>query len=101
MRTNVVLCAGRLSVMIAAAMGIGPIEAETMSFFRQLTTRGIDEAIAVAADATGIYVLGGLAVAKYDSRGNELWTRELGPFVSGNIRSIVAAADGTCMLMFA
>src|SRR5256885_2039057 len=51
-------CSRQLSAMIVAAMAISPMQAQTMSFFRQFTTPGFDRAIAVAADASGIYLIG-------------------------------------------
>jgi uncharacterized protein (TIGR03437 family) len=98
MKTNVVL------PLLLAAMAISPMQAQTMSFFRQFTTPGIDRAIAVAADASGINVIGNrpaaggessAGVRKYDSRGNELWTREFSVSASGNVRLFSAAADAT------
>src|SRR6185503_4020428 len=69
-------------------------------FFRQFSTPGIDRATAVAADASGIYVIGnrgfsqGGGVRKYDSRGNELWTRELS-VPARSLQVVGAAADAT------
>src|SRR5262245_5683262 len=94
-------CSRQLFAMIVAAMAISPMQAQAMSFFRQFTTPGINRAIAVAADASDIYVIGtrptpeGLTragVRKYDSRGNELWTRE---FSDPALRNVRAAADAT------
>jgi uncharacterized protein (TIGR03437 family) len=77
------------------------MQAQTMSFFREFTTPGMDRALAVTADASGIYVIGsrpspgGListGIRKYDSRGNELWSRELGASPSGNPRAAANAA---------
>lgn len=47
---------------------------QTLSFFRPIP--GMDRATAVAANASGIYVAGS-GVGKYDSQGNELWTRRV------------------------
>src|SRR5437762_2860794 len=84
MKTNVVLCSRQLSAMIVAAMAISPIQAQTMSFFRQFTTPGMDRAIAVAADASGVYVFGrdfppnASYLRKYSPDGAEVWTTRFG-----------------------
>jgi len=79
-------CFGLVFMLVALGLAIGtrPMQGQTMSFFRQFTTPGMDRATAVAADASGIYVAGHRPaqsifswrtdVRKYDSRGNELWT---------------------------
>jgi hypothetical protein len=64
-----------------------PVQGQTMSYSREFNTREIDRALAITVDQSGIYVLGsrpnpqgGLGSAgirKYDSSGNELWTRPL------------------------
>src|SRR5689334_8203047 len=105
MKTNAVFCARRFSAMIVAAMAIGPMQAQTMSFFRQFTTPGIDRAIAVAADTSGIYVAGNgpveqgvqarAGIRKYDSRGVELWTREFSMPTGARLTLSAAAADAT------
>src|SRR4051812_34610295 len=68
------------------AIGAHSMEAQSSTFFREFNTPGMDWAAAVAADASGIYVIGNkppspggqrhAGVRKYDSQGNELWTRE-------------------------
>src|SRR6185503_7517407 len=85
-------CSSQLFAMIVAAMAISPMQAQTITFFRQFTTPAINQATAVAADASGIYVvgnrqasLGGAGIIKYDLLGNELWTREIGVPESGNV----------------
>jgi uncharacterized protein (TIGR03437 family) len=87
--------------VVAVAIGAVPAQGQTMSFFRQFTTPGMDRAIAVAADASGIYVAGNrpapggpgsTGVRKFDSRGNELWTREFSAVARGVVS---AAADAT------
>ena len=52
--------------------GTGPMAGQTLSFLR--LTPGTDRATAMAANASGIYVVGS-ELRKYDSAGNELWTR--------------------------
>jgi uncharacterized protein (TIGR03437 family) len=76
------------------------LQGQTISFFRQFETPGMDRATAVAVDGSGIYVIGnkgfsqGGGVRKYDSRGNELWTREFS--VPGeSVHFAGAAADAT------
>jgi hypothetical protein len=95
---------GRVFMVMALGVGItvGSAQGQTISFFRTFSTPGIDRATAVAADASGIYVFGirpapgggegSAGVRKYDSRGDELWTREVGAPTSGAVDSIVAAA---------
>jgi uncharacterized protein (TIGR03437 family) len=81
--------------------GVGSVFGQTISFLRQFTTPAMDRADAVAADATGIYVIGNrpeltghpdrAAVRKYDTSGNELWTREFSAAGRG-IRFLKAAS---------
>ena len=52
--------------------GTASMPGQTLSFLR--TSAGMDRAAAVTTDASGIYVIGN-GVRKYDSSGNELWTR--------------------------
>jgi uncharacterized protein (TIGR03437 family) len=90
-------------VALGLAIGARPMPGQTISFFRQFTTPGMDRATGVAADASGVYVIGnrpappggggGSGVRKYDSRGNELWTREFSAPAPGNVQLIQAAAD--------
>lgn len=62
---------------------------------RQFGTRGLDAATAACADESGVYVIGWLDetlpgqesaggqdcyIRKYDSQGNELWTRQFGAY---------------------
>src|SRR5690349_8230311 len=54
--------------------GTRPMPGQTLSFLRP--TPGMDRATAVAANASGIYVVGS-GLRKYDADGNELWTRPL------------------------
>ena len=109
MKTKVVFFSRQLSAMIVAAMAISPMQAQTMSFFRQFTAPGIDSASAVAADASGIYVIGNGAspgglnsagVRKYDSRGNELWTREFSVLTGARVTLSPAVADTTGFYVF-
>ncbi len=72
--------------------GTAPLPGQTLSFLR--TSAGVDRAAAVAAEASGIYVLGN-GVRKYDFRGNELWTRAF----SGPGFGFGVAADSTGVYM--
>src|SRR5687768_7812618 len=93
-----------LIVLVLSSM-TGPAQAQTISFNHQFTTPGIDRATAVAADASGIYVIGdrpsprGFAgkagVRKYDPLGNELWTREFNTATPESTRLIGVAVDAT------
>lgn len=96
------MCCSFGFILIASGPGIGtrPLQGQTISFFREFTTPQIDRASAIAADASGIYVvgdrpLGKAGVRKYDPLGNELWTKEFtGPTQEG-ARLNGAAADAT------
>jgi hypothetical protein len=76
---------------------------------RQFGTAGSDSAIAVAADAGGVYITGqtddalpgqtsaGLTdvwVRKYDLNGNEIWTRQFGSPASENPNTIYLDSSG-------
>ncbi len=76
---------------------------------RQFGTSAQDEAAAVAADGTGIYVVGSTAgvlpaqaaaggfdafLRKYDPDGNELWTVQFGTAGSDTASAVTCAADG-------
>jgi hypothetical protein len=93
----------RLTKMVVLSLAIngGPILAQTISFFRHFTTPGMIQATAVASDASGIYVFGvgpgpgdsaSSGVRKYDSAGNELWTRD---FTGPAEQFFRAAADAS------
>jgi len=76
---------------------------------RQFGTSSSDLALGVAADAGGVYVAGWTGgtllgqtsagdydafVRKYDSEGNELWTRQFGTSSSDGSRGVAADAGG-------
>src|SRR5687767_2174580 len=103
-----------LQMVIVAHLPVAivcPAQTPAMSFLRQFTSGGIESATAVAADQSGVYVAGirtipgvstGRAgVRKYDSKGNELWTREFTVTrefsvpVPGGPQFVRAAVDGT------
>ena len=81
-------------ITLGLAIGASPIKEQTLSFFRHAPE--IDQYTAVAADASGIYAFWNAGVRKYDSRGNELWTREFSAPAGGIIS---AAADATGISM--
>ena len=72
-------------IVSGLAIDSRPVQGQTISYFRQFSTPA-PGATTVASDASGIYTFesrvvppGGHArgaVRKYDSSGNELWTRE-------------------------
>ena len=83
--------------------------AGTLVWTRQFGTSGFDNVVAVAANATGIFVLGetdsafsestfaggiyDVFLRKYDAAGNLLWARQFG--TDGNEFPAAAAADAT------
>ena len=91
----------------ACAIGTLPAQGQTMSFFRQFSAPRVSEATDVAADASGIYVIGNRSgcssaavqcradVSKYDYRGNELWTREFTAPALPRMVLIHAAVDAS------
>jgi len=95
---------------LGLAITTRPMHGQTISFFRQFTTAGMDRATAVAADASGIYVIGnrsasqgrpGVAgIRKYDSRSNILWTREITPPAPGSVVAGKVLADTTGIYVF-
>src|SRR4051794_33269963 len=90
-------------ILIAFGPGIGarPMQGQTISFFREFSTPQMERASAIAADATGVYVfgerpasdgsLGSAAVSKFDSRGNQLWTRPFSAPATGRLQFIGVA----------
>lgn len=98
------LRSARVLIAVPLLIWDRPAQAQTLSFFREFTTPQIDQAFSVAADASGIYVIGNRAgsqagqnsagLRKYDSRGNELWTREFSALGPGIILIKAAAAAG-------
>ncbi len=91
------------------AISTRPAQGQTISFFRQFSTPGFGGATAVAADASGVYVFGSRTapeggqatggVRKYDSRGNEMWTREFRvPYRDMALRSPAVEATGVYVL---
>src|SRR5689334_2288606 len=73
-----------------------PAEAQAMSFFQQVPEASGFRA--VVADASGVYAFWDFRVHKYDSRGNELWTKISSP---GRIVAAGAAGSGVYTLSIA
>jgi len=68
------------SAIYVAGSGVGRYDSEGNELWRQGINGVplINGAIfAVAADATGVYIVGGPLLRKYNGAGNELWTRSL------------------------
>ena len=68
-------------IVLVLMVDAGKAHGQTMSLLRQFSAPSIERATAVAADASGIYVIGDgrfaqTGLRKYDPLGNELWTRE-------------------------
>ena len=80
-------------IALGVAIGSRPAHGQTISFLHPLSGVPLSGGVvvplhgsAVAADASGVYVVGDLGFAKYDSHGNELWTRVAqvrGPMADG------------------
>jgi uncharacterized protein (TIGR03437 family) len=96
---------------LGLAIGARPMHGQTISYFRQFSTTGIAGATTVAADASGIYVFGSRTappggqatggIRKYDSRGNELWTREFTvPHTYVSLSKAAVDATGVYVLVF-
>lgn len=105
MHRNIFSPFGFMLIALALSIGAEPARGQTMSFLRQFTTPGIDRATALAADASGIYVVGNRpspqgspgrgGVRKYDPLGNELWTQEFTAPTPEGTRLIGAASDAS------
>src|SRR5260221_6079285 len=91
-----------LFALAVAALGSPPlqVDGQALSLFQQCNTTSISRASSIAVDDSGVYVFGygdpkpdiGVytGVRKFDSRGNELWTRQLDSCCVGG-----ASADST------
>ncbi len=90
-------CSSLAFTLLALGLAIStrPMPGQTISFFRQFSTPEMDRATAVAADASGIYVIGSRGVRKYDSRGNGLWTRGFSVPALESATLVRAAANAT------
>src|SRR5688572_10836043 len=88
-------------IAFGANVGVRLVQGQTVSFFRQIVTPGMEMSAAVAADASGVYVFGSgsrtaeAGLSKYDSRGNELWTRAFRTPGGGLVSFRKAAASAT------
>jgi len=80
-----------------------------MLWTRQFGTQTADDALAVAADGSNVYVAGGTSgtlpgqtnhggsdafLRAYDEKGNELWTRQFGTSLSDGASALVTHATG-------
>src|SRR5262249_42757644 len=93
----------KTSLAIACALAGNPAWGQTISFFRQFSAPSLQRATAVAANASGVYVIGNSpllhggsyqgSVRKYDSQANELWAREFSVPAPFGAQLIGAAAD--------
>ena len=79
-----------------------PAPAQTIKFFRHFTAPATNQATAVAASATGIYVAGnqqaapgGAGISGYDRLRNQLWTREIRVPEPGNVTPSQVLVDAT------
>ena len=96
---------------LLAVVGQSEAAAQTIEWTRQFGTTANDEARAVAADATAVYVAGvinsGAALPgqssaggqdaflrKYDTAGNEVWTRQFGTASSESALGVAVDATG-------
>ncbi len=97
-----------LVVLVLALAAVPGVQAQQVVWTQQFGMSGLDAAIGVAVDGTGVYVSGvtegafpgqvsagdrDAFVRKYDANGNELWTRQFG--TSGSDAATVIAVDGT------
>ncbi len=91
---------GALSMVIALglAASVPTAQGQEISFMREFSISGSDEASRVAVDATGIYVAGygsgGSFVRKFDLSGNELWTRQVSATEGGLAAGMAVDATG-------
>jgi uncharacterized protein (TIGR03437 family) len=88
--------------LIALAIGTHPAAGQTISFFHEFTTPAIDQATALAANESGVYVVGnrraspgGAGIIRFDSLGNQLWTREIRVPELGNVAPSQVLVDST------
>jgi uncharacterized protein (TIGR03437 family) len=85
-------------IALGLAIATRPMHGQTISFLRQL---GVSRVYgrSPAADASGVYVFGTERYTKYDSGGNELWTREFSPPEGGRVTLISAAAADSAVYL--
>jgi uncharacterized protein (TIGR03437 family) len=96
--------------LLLAAMAVPrAASGQTIDWVRRVGTLGLDEALGVAVDASGVYVVGytsgalpGLDqvggqdayIRKYDLSGNVLWTRQFGTVFDDQARGVAVDASG-------
>lgn len=100
---------GLYTLAAVCLLAVGSVNAQETIWARQFGSPGDDAALAVHADATGVYVAGytegalpGQAMAgkrdafirKYDGNGNELWARQFGSAARTEIHGICGHASG-------
>ena len=96
---------GFFLVALGAGIATRPMQGQTMSFFREFSTPQMDRASAIAADATGVYLFGdrpasngspgSAGVTKFDSRGNQLWTRPFSAPAGARLQFVSVASEPT------
>ena len=100
------------ALMICFFLGVlhGQPEVQSISFVRQFGSPQVDEGRAVAADATGVYIVGmtrgvlpgqnrsdviyDAFIRKYDAAGNERWTRQFGLPRAAELAGVTAHHTG-------
>jgi len=90
---------------VGLAIGTLPARGQTISLFRQFSDPKISSSAALAADPSGIYVIGWpadceAAVGKYDYTGTELWTRKF-TVPLACVGALRAAVDATGLYVLA
>ena len=104
---------------LAGQTGLGSVDAYIRKYdfngnvvwTRQFGTAAQDEALGVAADGTGIYVVGSTQgplgagspanpgqdafIRRYDANGNEVWTRQFGTTTGDSESAVGVATDST------
>lgn len=93
-------------VALGIALGAGQAQGQAMSFLRQISAQSLERATAVAANASGIYVVGDgrsgqAGLRKFDALGNELWTREFSAPPRIAFLSVAVATDAVYAIGFA
>jgi uncharacterized protein (TIGR03437 family) len=101
----------RVCLLALLLMAAAPKEAlgQTVDWVRRIGTLGLDEALGVAADSSGVYVAGyadgelpdldkvggqDAYLRKYDLTGNVLWTRQFGSVFEDQARGVAVDATG-------
>jgi hypothetical protein len=101
---------GAIVAVSVPSTGQSPVETASVGFLwtHQIGSAFFDQAVGIAADASGVYVVGTTGgalrnetsqggddafVTKYDAAGNEVWIRQFG--TSSNDQAVAVAADLT------